>query len=607
MKHILRTIIITVGILCCFPLSVIAKEPLRFAVVTDTHFGHPGADSSVRLVIEDINRRSDIDFVVLTGDITESGRDDEFALAADVIGELDKKYYILTGNHDTKYPESWFLTFRRYFGAERFKFERDGFVFYGIPSGFYLHDFGPSFLREDIIQLNETLSKGKKVVLFTHFPTDFMNNVSELRWQPDQPGVVAWICGHMHRNHSPEAYGIPTAVCLTTGKAKPGKISYNIADLTADSLVITTFNVCDGSINTWWRRSLKGNQVELPALPEGDSEGVRWSYDGDASLIGRACAVPGGVVYGNTIGEIRMLSSQDGNTVWNFRTKDHVISTPVYIEGNVYCGSIDGTFYCLNARTGKVVWKLKCDGAIGSKAATDDEMLYFGTSSGSLYAVVADSGEIVWKSQCSSSLIYPEPQLIGGTLCIGGLRGDAYGYNTRDGKQLWTTTVTQPQPLKQAPIAIFPTVWNGYFCSSQRDGWKLTGIDPQDGDLVFSYQGQGYSPSCGSSPDGKMLYARLRADSVFAFRAENNLPVIEWKYSGSGPDCKGGQPICQYGDYVYVPTADSGTVYKLRASDGTLVRKIRTGHSLVTGVTPLPDENCIVVTLAEGKILCITE
>ena len=607
MKHLLRTIILGIAISCCLPILLLAKEPLRFAVVTDTHIGHPGADSSVRLVIEDINRRPDIAFVVLTGDITESGRDDEFTLAADVLSRLKKKYYILTGNHDTKYPESWFLTFRHYFGPERFQFERDGFVFYGIPSGFYLHDFGPSFLREDIIPLNKTLASGKPVILFTHFPTDFMNNVSELKWQPDQPGVVAWICGHMHRNHEPEAYGLPTAVCLTSGKAKPGKISYNIADLTADSLIITTRNVCDGSTKTWWRRCIRNNKVQFPALPEADKDGVRWSYDGEASLIGRACAVPGGAVYGNTIGEIRMLSAKDGKTAWTFRAKDHVIATPIYMDGRVYCGSIDGTFYCLNAQNGKVVWKLKCDGAIGAKAATDGKRLYFGTAARDLYAVEAGTGKICWKSDCASSLVYPEPQLIDVTLCVGGLKGDVYGYRPSDGKLLWTTTITEPRPLKQAPIAIFPTAWNGYFCSAQRDGWKLTGVDPKDGRVVFSFQDRGYSPSCGSSPDGKMLYARLKADSVFAFRAENNLPVIEWKYASAAPECRGGQPICQYGEYIYVPTADAGTIYKLRASDGTLCRKIRTGHSLVTGVTPLPEEKCLVVTLAEGKILCINE
>lgn len=44
-----------------------------FALITDLHVGNPGNDEDLRLTIQDINSLDDIDFVIASGDITESG------------------------------------------------------------------------------------------------------------------------------------------------------------------------------------------------------------------------------------------------------------------------------------------------------------------------------------------------------------------------------------------------------------------------------------------------------------------------------------------------------------------------------------------------------
>ena len=59
------------------------RAPFRFAFVTDTHIGSPDgvAEEDLRRTIRDINAQSDLSFVVLTGDITELGTNQELALA----------------------------------------------------------------------------------------------------------------------------------------------------------------------------------------------------------------------------------------------------------------------------------------------------------------------------------------------------------------------------------------------------------------------------------------------------------------------------------------------------------------------------------------------
>src|SRR5688500_18413513 len=82
--------------------------PFRFAFISDTHIGSPDgkAEEDLRRTVEDINKQTGIAFVVLTGDITELGTDDEIRRAKELLDLLKIPYYIIPGNHDTGWSES---------------------------------------------------------------------------------------------------------------------------------------------------------------------------------------------------------------------------------------------------------------------------------------------------------------------------------------------------------------------------------------------------------------------------------------------------------------------------------------------------------------------
>jgi 3',5'-cyclic AMP phosphodiesterase CpdA len=71
-------------LLLLLPLFSLAQSsPFRFAFISDTHIGSPngGAEEDLRRTVADINAQAGIDFVVITGDITELGKNTEIALA----------------------------------------------------------------------------------------------------------------------------------------------------------------------------------------------------------------------------------------------------------------------------------------------------------------------------------------------------------------------------------------------------------------------------------------------------------------------------------------------------------------------------------------------
>jgi 3',5'-cyclic AMP phosphodiesterase CpdA len=77
-------------------VSTAPPEPLRFALVGDTQHSFDDAAD----VVDRLNARSDLAFVVQLGDFTHLGLAPEFRLMNDVFARLRVPYLVVIGNHD---------------------------------------------------------------------------------------------------------------------------------------------------------------------------------------------------------------------------------------------------------------------------------------------------------------------------------------------------------------------------------------------------------------------------------------------------------------------------------------------------------------------------
>jgi 3',5'-cyclic AMP phosphodiesterase CpdA len=74
--------------------------------------GAPSGARDLLWSIRDINRQRDVRFVLLSGDIAETGSDAELLTAKSLLDSLRVPYDIIPGDHDTKWSESGGATFR---------------------------------------------------------------------------------------------------------------------------------------------------------------------------------------------------------------------------------------------------------------------------------------------------------------------------------------------------------------------------------------------------------------------------------------------------------------------------------------------------------------
>ncbi|MBQ1968726.1 MAG: metallophosphoesterase, partial [Flavobacteriales bacterium] len=221
----MKRLLLSLFLLCT--LMVQAQDgKIKFAVLADTHLGaYASASADLRAALEDINAQSDIDFIIIAGDITEFGTDDEIMAVKKEL-EINKKTLLFVpGNHDTNWSESGCTTFNKVMGGSQFRYMHDGVLFLGISSGPYMR-MGPCQApREDIEWLAKNLKETPEdtpVVFVCHSPLTLtaIANADQIIDLLKTRNIQFVIAGHYHVNSATDFEGIPGFLCRSTLRTK---------------------------------------------------------------------------------------------------------------------------------------------------------------------------------------------------------------------------------------------------------------------------------------------------------------------------------------------------------------------------------------------------
>jgi len=306
-------------LILCFFLIQAQAQTFRFAHVTDTHVGgSPGADDLQRTV-DDINQLADVDFVILSGDVTEFGSEKELLEAKSILNKLTKPCFVTPGNHDSKWSESGTNDFVRIFGAEDFSFEKNGFLFIGTASGPNMRMAPGLVPREQMVFLESILKnmkeKNQPIIFINHYPLDeSLSNWYEVIDLLKTRNIQATLLGHGHNNKLFDFEGIPGIMGRSNLRAKNEIGGYNIVTVTRDTMYYAERTP---GVKTWpvWCKvplGLKEYQQEQAKWTRPDFSvnekypqvKVKWQFQ-DQSDIGTGISVSGKLaVYANTNGEV---------------------------------------------------------------------------------------------------------------------------------------------------------------------------------------------------------------------------------------------------------------------------------------------------------------
>lgn len=260
MKHLKRYLLILSVCLSCMMAAAqsalmspksLDVQSFTFAVLSDTHLSpsHPQNEQDLRKAVSDINNQNDIAFVLLTGDLCDRSDTVSLQTAKAILATLKVPYYVIPGNHDTRYSNNGDSTFVYIFGATHFRIFCNGLLLLGFSTapvdGSNIGHIQPHELAWLAAQMKQ-IGRRTPLLLITHFPLKEgdVDNWQSVTTLARAYNTQAFVGGHYHRNMLLDCDGVPMVLCRTTQRGEASTNGYTICKVKSDSI---TF--CEKRIN----------------------------------------------------------------------------------------------------------------------------------------------------------------------------------------------------------------------------------------------------------------------------------------------------------------------------------------------------------------------
>ncbi|MCD6204498.1 MAG: PQQ-binding-like beta-propeller repeat protein [Candidatus Marinimicrobia bacterium] len=598
-------------------LTVYGQQLLfRYAWFSDTHIGTQNGATDLRAAVDDVNSQDDLGFVIISGDITELDVDGNLDTAKIILDELKIPYYIIPGNHDTKWSSSGTVKFPALFGDSHFNMEYKGFRFIGIHQGPLLRMGDGYIAPEDLRWLAQELKAmpdhRQPLFLITHYPIDStVSNWYELIDIIKPYNVQAIMHGHGHRNKTWDFEGIPGIMGRSTLQRGEQPGGYNLVDVYRDSLVFRE-RISGGETKMPWHSQLleekdylsdpkKYNRPDFSINDRYSSVREVWSRKFDWAIASSPAVGKNIVITTNGGGYIQAFRLSDGKALWTFRAGKAVYSTPAIAKTSVVFGCTDSLVYCLDTRNGKLKWTYKSGAPILAVPVIANKTVYIGASDGKFRALNLRNGKLRWSYDAVTGFVESKPFIYDNLVIFGAWDRNLYALDAKTGALTWKWN-DGAKGFLYSPAAVWPVATRGKVFISAPDRY-MSCINAGDGSTLWRSNRYKVRETVGISEDGLTVFARTMWDTVFAIDpSADSLETIWVDSVGYGYDIDPSMPV-EKGGTLFFGTKD-GYVYALDAETGEAKGIHRMGVALVNTVVPL-DNRRVVATSMDGKVVLL--
>lgn len=603
-------------------LSVAASaQRLRIAQLTDIHLAKnlPQDEAALRLNIERINALDSIDFVLVTGDISEDGDRETLLLAKQHLDKLSRPYYVCMGNHETKWSESGCTAWQEVFGYERFDFTCKGVHFLGFNTGPLMRMAFGHVVAQDLKWLREKLDsypKDKPVIIVTHYPliSEDMDNWFEVTSLLRKYNVRQCIGGHYHTTRAYSYDGIPGVIMSSCCPGADHNTTFGLYDIDADSIRSWAYEdgkapVLAASFSMHGPRGDISSQV-FPA-PEGGEAFVdstdntlynnvrrEWLLRTDASIYSSPAVEGKRLFVGDDTGILTSYSLRDGKTLWTFPTGARIVGTPAVSNGIVVVGSADSHIYALRAKDGRLLWKVQAQAPVLGAVSISGGVAYVGDGGGRMYALSLKDGREVWTYSKAGGYIETRPLVTPQHIVFGAWDNTLYCLSRDEGKLLWTWKIDKPG-THYSPAAVWPVETDGrvFITDPTR---AITAIDGKTGNTLWRTFQSRVRETITLSRDCSRLFSKTMNDSLVCYSTDGDAPREIWACNvGYGYDHAPSMP--QELDGVVYGSCARGTLFAVDAATGRLLWRHKEGTSLISTVVPLPKRR-LLFTSSDGRV-----
>lgn len=575
---------------------------ITFGWISDTHIGSPGAEEDLLKVVNEINKQN-VYFTIISGDIAEKGLDKELDAAKKIFEKLNRPYFIIPGNHDTKWSESGCTKFSQIFGDNRFFFVYDEYCFVGLNSGIPLRGGGGHISPEDLEWLKYRLNKlspSTKIILTVHHPANSeIDNNKELLNLLRKFEKVLILVGHGHSNRSLNFQGIK-GVMGRSSLSKSDSPGFNLVKLQNDSVWIETLNL--KSKKLWYQNSLfKVNSENQLDDIQVDSHHpvIEKIFDTKTTLVKTGIVNGKNLLFADLNGYVYSVSIT-GRINWKKYFATSFFTKPVIYKNKIIFAGSNGSIFILNQKNGKLVKKYNLSSyLIATPAIIKDKLVVF-TNDGYIQIINLKKDKI-FKKKVAERNFEAIPLISNHNILIG--NWDNYLYNffiykedSVSVKWKWTDN----KNFYYSPAACSPIIdkFDRVFISTPDK--FISGIDLKTGRTVFRSNEFNAWESIGIDDDNITLFIKGLVDTLYAISLSDSIPQLYWKsFIGYGLDTNP-IPLTFFQNKILIP-AKNGNLYVVDSLTGKLINSIFLGNARLNNIIKLNQKEVIVSNM-DGKI-----
>lgn len=229
-----------------------------------------------------------------------------------------------------------------------------------------------------------------------------------------------------------------------------------------------------------------------------------WKFKTKGEVISSP-AVQGNTIFiGSEDHNLYALNATSGVLKWSFETGGAISSTPLVANEKVLFLSYDGYFYCLNKQDGTLIWKFQTEGESKfkvkdyyngsfepdfwdfylSSAVIQDNVVYFGSSDAHIYALNIENGAQIWKHKTGGS-IHSSPAISENSLVVGSWDSKVYCLDVATGSEKWVFTTDQDfKDYIWLGVQASPSIENGVVYIGSRDA-KFYALNLESGKVLW--------------------------------------------------------------------------------------------------------------------------
>jgi len=589
------------------------SSSFKFALFSDTHIiENSSAIEDLQAVVSDVNNNPEIKFVLVSGDITEINTGENLKIAKQILDGLNKPYYIIPGNHDTKWSGSGGANFREQWQDDKFVFDHNDFRFIGFHQGPVLRMDDGHISLETLDWLKEKLTragKDKPIILVMHYDlTSSIDNWFECINLIKDYNIKAIIHGHGHRNRLTYYNNIPGIMGRSTLRARSSSAGYTLFEFRDDSLFASERKTDSDTSSQWAKISFKDRNL-IESVPDSllpdysvnkeyPKVKLNWLFNSGYTMTSSPVCDEKKVYIGNVSGSLIALDKKGGTELWRYQTGGAIYGTSAIEKNFLVFTSADSAIHCIDVNTRKGIWKVKAKNALVSVPVIENGIVYVGSSDGVFRSLDLKSGNLLWKNSAIEGYVETKPLVYENKIIFGAWDNKLYALDKNTGKLVWTWEGPFKHSL-YSPAACWPVAASGKIFIAAPDR-NVSAIDARDGNTVWRNYEWKFRETIGISGDEKYIFARSMTDSVVAFQSSGSKSKVIWENDfGYGYDIAPSMPMGKDGTVFW--GTKNGLIIAADSKTGKLKWKYKFQNYLINTVCPI-DDYSVIFSNIDGNV-----